>query len=405
MRRRVPAWWMVRLALCVLAIWAAALERPAAQAPTAADLFDDRTLQEIRLSINSKDLGRLRARFDLNTFYPADLTWNNIRVRNVGVRSRGSGSRNGQKLGLLVDLDRYTTGQRFLGLSSLVLDNVFQDASLMRETLAMSMFRRLGVPAPREAFCRVFINNIYQGLYAVVEPIDTTFTQRTLGQSTGFLFEYHHIRRFFAEFLGEDLATYEPMFEPQNHELDAASTLWGPIREMFREINGPDDAVWRGRVEERVDMAQVIRYVAIEAFLGESDGFLGFAGMNNFYLYRDAGTGRHRLLPWDKDFAFEFRESSLFDRTEENVLVRRALAEPDLRAAFLDGAEEAARSADEDGFLAALVDRYIALITVAVLEDTRKQFSNEAFSEATEKLRLFAATRSALVLDEVARSR
>ena len=64
MTRRVAAWWMVRPALCVLAICAAGVGQPAAQAPTAADLFDDRTLQEIRLSINSKDLGRLRARFD-----------------------------------------------------------------------------------------------------------------------------------------------------------------------------------------------------------------------------------------------------------------------------------------------------------------------------------------------------
>ena len=405
MTRRAAARWMVRPALCVLAIVAAGVGQPTAQAPTAADLFDDSTLQEIRLSINSKDLGRLRARFDLNTFYPADLTWRNMRVRNVAVRSRGLGSRNAQKLGLLIDMDRYTTGQRFVGLSSLVLDNVFQDASLMREPLAMAMFRRLGVPAPRESFCRVFINNVYQGLYVVVEPIDTTFVQRTLGQSNGFLFEYHFVRRFFAEFLGEDLSTYQPMFEPQNNELEADSTLWGPIRELFREINGPDDAVWRGRVEERLDMAQVVRYVAIEAFLGESDGFLGFAGMNNFYLHRDAGTGRHRVLPWDKDFAFEFLESSLFDRTQENVLIRRALAEPDLRTLFLDASEEAARSAGEDGFLAALVERYVAQITVPVLEDTRKQFSNEAFAEAVEKLRLFAATRTAFVLDEVARSR
>ena len=30
-----------------------------------------------------------------NTYYPADVTWNGIRVRNAGVRSRGRGSRSG----------------------------------------------------------------------------------------------------------------------------------------------------------------------------------------------------------------------------------------------------------------------------------------------------------------------
>ena len=84
-----------------------------------------------------------------NTYYTADLQWRNIRVRNAGVRSRGSASRNGDKLGLRVDFDRYVTGQRFLGLKSIVLKNLWQDGSFMHEALAMAFFARMGQPAPR----------------------------------------------------------------------------------------------------------------------------------------------------------------------------------------------------------------------------------------------------------------
>ena len=54
-------------------------------------------------------------------------------VRNVGIRSRGMGSRSGIKPGLRVDFDRYTTDQKFLGLKSFILRNNTQDASNMRE--------------------------------------------------------------------------------------------------------------------------------------------------------------------------------------------------------------------------------------------------------------------------------
>ena len=49
-----------------------------ARAQTAAELFDGNAIQEIRLSINSRDLRTLRENFNLNTHYTADLTWRNV---------------------------------------------------------------------------------------------------------------------------------------------------------------------------------------------------------------------------------------------------------------------------------------------------------------------------------------
>src|SRR5262245_23181860 len=94
----------------VLRMTAAALvlTTAAARAQSAAELFDQNTVQEIRLSVNSRDLRTLRANTQLNTYYTADLTWKNVKVRNVGIRSRGQGSRNPQKPGYRVDMARYT---------------------------------------------------------------------------------------------------------------------------------------------------------------------------------------------------------------------------------------------------------------------------------------------------------
>src|SRR6186713_1783252 len=73
--------------------------QPAAP-PDAAALFDDGQLQDIKLVVNPRDWADLKADFQLNTYYPAHFIWRDRIVRNVGVRSRGTGSRSGTKPGL-----------------------------------------------------------------------------------------------------------------------------------------------------------------------------------------------------------------------------------------------------------------------------------------------------------------
>jgi spore coat protein CotH len=374
-------------------------------AQTAEELFDPSALHEIRLFINSRDLQQLRRNFELNTYYTADLLWRGVRVRNVAVRSRGAGSRNGTKLGLLVDIDRYSSRQRFLGLTSLVLDNLWQDPSFLREQLAMATFRRMGQPAPRTSFARLFINNQYEGLYAITEAIDDAFLERSFGERGGYSFEYHWIRRFYGEALGDDLAAYKPLFEPQNHTLEADATLYGPLRSLLNEVNAPVDSVWRERVAMWLDLEQFVTQAAIETFLSELDGLLGYEGINNFYLYRSAGTSPHRVIPWDRDNAFQSIDSSIFLRTDENIILRNAFAFDDLRALYLDVLEASARAALEEEWLWTQIERLLPVIEAAAIEDPRKQFSNELFAAQVEFLRAFARERPAFVLREVSRAR
>src|SRR6478609_1574425 len=115
---------------------------------TSDDLFNPEVIQRLDLWLNSSDWAKLKAAFQENTYYPADMTWNGQTVYNVGIRSRGLGSRSSTKPGLRVDFDRYADGQHFLGLKSLVLDNLTQDPSGIRETTIMHFYTRLsGIPA------------------------------------------------------------------------------------------------------------------------------------------------------------------------------------------------------------------------------------------------------------------
>jgi spore coat protein CotH len=140
-----------------------------ARAQSSDEFFDSRTLHDIRLYVNSRDLAELRTRYLEDVYVPGDFEWRGIRVRNVGVRVRGLATRSAIKPGLRIDFNRYTAEQAFLGMSALVLDNALKDPSLMRERISMAFIKRMGQPAPRESFARVYINGSYEGLYALVE--------------------------------------------------------------------------------------------------------------------------------------------------------------------------------------------------------------------------------------------
>ncbi|HTH02831.1 MAG TPA: CotH kinase family protein [Vicinamibacterales bacterium] len=377
----------------------------AARAQSVDDLFDPTTLQDIQLFMAVRDLQTLRAHVHEDTYYTAELQYRGLRVRNIGIRSRGNTTRNPAKPSLRLDFNRYTTKGTFLGLSALVLDNSVQDPSLIRERIAMSFFSRMGVPAPRESYARLFINGTYQGVYTIVEALDAKLMTR-LGDSAGYLFQFRlSDTKYLGEDLGNDFEPYTVKFERQNHDKDADTLVYTPIREMLRQLNGPNDAVYRQMVEKYFDLSQFVTHVAIETFLSQEDGVLGIYGMNNFFLYRQGSSNQHRIGPWDQDKVFASIESGIFERADENIWFRRAIAIPELRRQYLAVLEQCARSAVEDDWLMQEVVNSAALVDGAVRADRNKPSSNDEFDDAVEFFKEFARRRSAFVLAQLARER
>jgi spore coat protein CotH len=326
-----------------------------------------------------------------------------VRLRNVGIRSRGAHSRSSTKPGLQIEFDYYVGAQRFLGLRTLVLDNLWQDPTMIRERLAMTFFARMGQAAPRVTFCRLYINNTYFGLYGIVEAVNKDFLARTRENDDGFVFEFKYRGPYYFGDLGDEYDAYKNIFEPRTHHKSADAVLYGPIRELVREINAPEDSVWRDRVAERIDLPQFVTYVAIETFLAEADGMAGGSGMSNFYLARDTASGPHRVIPWDKDLTFSDTEFAMFLRADQNELLRRALTFPDLRQKYLDALEACVKSARE--WLLPEITRLTELIAEPMAEDTRRPWPDEDVAAAAEALRQFARVREAYLMPRIEEAR
>jgi CotH kinase protein len=162
--------------------------------------------------------------------------------------------------------------------------------------------------------------------------------------------------------------------------------------------------------------------VAIENFLAEDDGILGYAGLNNFYFYRFEDSKRGQILPWDKDNTFHSIDFPIMNRLGENVLSRRLFRITAYVNTYLDQLLAAGASAMEPdpeapefdkngkplarpGWLEREVLRQYEQIRTIARQDTYKPYSNADFEAAIEHLLAFARERSLFVEAGVAQQK
>jgi spore coat protein H len=397
------------------AAFAAAAGAPQAQdAPTTTDLFNPDVVQRIELRMHTADWEKLQENFRSNDYYPADVVWNGLTVRSAGVRSRGLGSRNERKPGLRVDFDRYVSKQTYLGLKSFVLDNLVQDPSTIRETTAMRFFDKMGIPAPREAHARLYVTGRYAGLYAVVESIDKDFLARVLGdvngdvQNDGYLFEYNFLDRWLFTYLGSSLEPYKQKFDIKTNENKSDETIWRPIEEIVRLANELPSDRYMEQLNPKLDLRQLTRYVAIQTYLGENDGFLGYDGMNNFYFYRKENSEQHMFIAWDEDNSFAYPDFGLQTRHDENVLFRKMMEVRELNDLYYQTIQEAAEAAENRestalGWLESEVRRQLDLVRESLELDTNKPYSMDDHERERGAMINFASQRSRFVASNLGR--
>jgi hypothetical protein len=373
------------------------------------ELFDESVVHDIRLAVDPAAWQTLRDNYLSNDYYRADFQWKGALMPEVGIRSRGSGSRSPEKPNLLVRFDRYRSGQRFLGLRDITLKANNQDASIMTENVALSFLRRMGMSAPRASYARLWINDEFFGLYTIVEPINRDFLGRVFENSQGYLYEYNPEREYHFEYLGEDPAAYS-FFEPQTRENDPQPAT---LIDMIRTVNQAPQGDFAAQVSSYIDLKRFMRLIAIENYLANNDGILSAVfGMNNFYLYREPDSTVFEFLPWDADLTFGGTQVSLLAGIGGNVLARRAFEAPELRLAYLDTlAESAALAGAEGGWLEQEFRRYYALIAQDARNDPHKQCLTDNgiqpcgasdFEQRAAGLFLFAAERTPFVLANVA---
>ena len=378
--------------------------QPRAQSQVVA-LLDGSSLQDLWLHLNTRDWEDIHTHYLDDTYYPVDVEWQGTRVRNAGVRVRGKASRNGHKPSLLIQFNRYVTGQTFFGLDALTLDSSWQDPSMITNRLSMLLFRQMGIPAPRVAHVRLFVGagREYAGVYAVTEEVSTSFLTSNFGENTGYLYEYKHVPNDTWGFQdpGPRLGWYVPRFDPKTHEFDSVANLYMPVRDLIERINDAPDADLESGLRDYLDVNRFITELAVQNFVAQTDGLVGAVGTNNFYLYRFAGKHASVLIPWDQGNAFGWFGVPPWWNMDTNVLASKIWNEPKYRARYLATLLQLADSIS-GGWLDAEALREYQQIRDAVYADPFAPYPLEQFEAMHATIQQFILTRPENVRQYVA---
>jgi spore coat protein CotH len=262
----------------------------------------------------------------------------------------------------------------------------------------------------------LYVNNEYIGLYALVESIDKDFLARVFGkigedtQNDGYLYEFNYVNPWTFTYLGRDLDAYKPRFDPKTHESKSDVEKYGPVEDLVRLANELSVDQFVPVLSAHMDLVAFMRYVAAQNYMGENDGFLGYAGMNNFYFYRLENSDRHVFIAWDEDNAFWGPEFPITMRHADNVLMAKAMQVPELRDEYNRTLLEASRLSDEPtgadgtGWLEYETRRQLDLLYDAMRDDPSKPYTTEEHENERNAVILFARERSQNVRSQLGSS-
>src|SRR5262245_42654364 len=226
-------------------------------------------------------------------WHRADLTWTSgttsETISGVGVKRSGEGSRTmvTPKPAIRISFNEFefaastnTRGRKWHGVNRIKLDSMVGnlDKAMMRDRLAYDLFRAAGAVTPRSAYGRLYVNDVFKGLYEVEEPVRKDMLEYALGEDEGNLYSLG----------GEGWGNELPILETNNYTwrgFDPAAYIprvWfaetnypgGDYRDLvdlLNDINNFPAAEIRPRLESHINVDGFLRHLALVAVISDVD--------------------------------------------------------------------------------------------------------------------------------------
>lgn len=360
------------------------------------DLYDTERLPTFKLTVEEQAESRLQQ--EPRAYVPATLELiegDTTESMTVGLRLKGKGSFRPlpAKAGFRIKIDKYVDDQRLVGLKDLTLNNMIQDNSLMAERLAYTVFRELGVAAPRANHARVYVNGEYYGVYANIETPNEDFLARWFEDPSRNLYEQNG-RDFDHR---EAVASFELETNKKSHD----------DRESLRALHEACKASDLARAQELVDWPKFLLFSALEASLNQVDGYSYAQTVPNNYRIYDSQSGVV-FIPWGLDWALGhvatqdggYHVDPFWVRPSHGVLMRMCLADEACTVEYSEVLRTVAKRWDAL-HLEVLMDQWSEQIDDAFREDERRERTIDEALASREIRRKIIRGRAQALLDAV----
>ena len=235
--------------------------------------------------------------------------YSRVGIRGKGNTSLSSVSASGSsRYSFKIEFDQYEDNKSYHGLDKLCLNNLIQDATMMKDYMAYRLMYEFGADSPLCSFVWVTVNGEDWGLYLAVEAIEDSFLQRNYGYNHGELYKPDTLNQNAGD--GVDIGTSGDANlryiddNPDSYVAIFSSAKTEPTQEdkerLVASLKTLNESV-PGELETVLDMDEVLRYFVVHSFVVNGDSYTGNI-IHNYYLYE--GEGKFAMIPWDYNLGY-----------------------------------------------------------------------------------------------------
>ena len=276
--------------------------------------------------------------------------------------------------------------QRVFGIKRMTLNNMVQDRSKINEAVGYTLFRGMGIAAPRTSYAQIWVNDVPYGLYLNVESIDSVaLEKRDKIGGTKHLYEGS---------LGLEGNPLNP--NDAHYQVDVGSLTNRDDLSALISASQQPATTWYARVNAVADLKEMTRFWAVERYIGNWDGYSSPA-ISNYYLHSTT-DGRFQMLPWGIDQIFsggvDNRAPYSFGDPDGGLLFERCLTDTTCRASYVQALRDVRDKASALG-LAGLAASLHTTLASKIATDAKDETSPTASKAAQVAASSFITARPA----------
>lgn len=374
-------------------------------------LFDNTRVHTIDIVMN--DWEEFIANAASEEYYAANVVIDGESYKNVGIRAKGNTSLStvatlgSERYSFKIEFDQYDSSKSYHGLDKLSLNNLIQDATMMKDYLTYTMMREFGVNTSLCSFVYITVNGKDWGLYLAVEGVEEAFLKRNYGSDYGELYKPDSMSFGGGRGNGRDfnMGSSDVKLQYIDDQPESYSNIWNNAKTditetdqnrliaSLKKLSEDED------LESVVDIEQVIRYFVVHNYVCNDDSYTGMM-IHNYYLYEE--NGQLAMIPWDYNLGFGTFGSgdatSTVNTPIDNPVSGGSSDRPMLHWIFENEEYTGLYHQYFSEFIetvdiAGMIDNVYNLIKPYVAKDPTAFYSCEEFELGVETLRLFCEKR------------
>lgn len=372
---------------------------PTISSTSSTSLFDDNKVHTIKVNFENKDFWdslvdykNLKDSLLISNYMLCNVEIDGEKLDSSGISIKGESSYDfypTKKKSFKIGFNKFIKGKKYQNFKKISLNNNFKDPAMMREKIMLDFIRRQGLPAPRSSYARLYLNDVYWGLYLVVEEIDSKFLATNFSNdSIGNLYKGEPQAEL--TWHGDNVENYSRRYKKETNEKE---NNWKDLIGFIRTINdNSDEETYRKNLEKIFNIDNCLKIWAINNLFVNVDAY-NMLYPHNYFLYHNTATDKFEWISYDFNYGFAAWNSQYDLNSVENFDILFVKQPMELnpftekllinnkffRKKYLDIMNKLVNDQFTEQYLFSRMDEISALISKDVYADSQKMYSNEDF--------------------------